>query len=444
MEELYQQLKEYQAANPTMDLTSLFENYQADRARLNMHKKALQSYKQFSFLKVKPQADKPSKISDVYEPFNFPPLNDSVSKLFVDGIQPKIANVGNNSYYSSTRQRKGRQFANYTHEDFLEAYLGKDFTGSPDLNQDPFNETFGFNERIRDMFPDEKKFLKMPKLRADRQKMKDFYGLIKEDGKFKDEAFGNFMGIGDLKKFISEFPRTMIKHPTDPKRDYMSDLAAKYDEIISKQLKRGKKFVRGYDLKVAIDGLKEEYQNDPVLYDREGSLMSARIDEFEAKLTKSLEELETKFNTMPDQPSKEEMEKEMLEYASKKYPDLYEMLMKDGNDHDHTYVSDQEEEEFEKQSMFAPTNQGKSKGKKQKQEKEKDEPVEEIFTYEKEPVVQNSRLKERQSNENLYNISHATRNNRLAVNNYDVKLIQDTADQITEKRKQMFNAMKKQ
>lgn len=134
----------------------------------------------------------------MYEPFNFPPLNDSVSKLFVDGIQPKIANAGNNSHYSSTRLRKGRQFTNYNHQDFLEAYLGKDYTGTPDLTQDPYNETFGFNERIKDMFPDEKKYLKMPRLKEERQKLRDFFGMYKQDGQFKDAEFGRFLAIGDL------------------------------------------------------------------------------------------------------------------------------------------------------------------------------------------------------------------------------------------------------
>ena len=40
-EELYEKLKEYQIQNPTVDVSSLYETYKADRARLNMHKRAL-------------------------------------------------------------------------------------------------------------------------------------------------------------------------------------------------------------------------------------------------------------------------------------------------------------------------------------------------------------------------------------------------------------------
>lgn len=39
-EELYQKLKEYQAANPGMDVTALFESHEAERARILQHKKA--------------------------------------------------------------------------------------------------------------------------------------------------------------------------------------------------------------------------------------------------------------------------------------------------------------------------------------------------------------------------------------------------------------------
>jgi hypothetical protein len=92
IEELYVKLREYQAAHPHMDLTSLFESYEADRARLQFHKRSLQSYKKFEFLKAGINSqDKESTMtnksreSEVYEPFNFPSLEDSVAKVMIDG-----------------------------------------------------------------------------------------------------------------------------------------------------------------------------------------------------------------------------------------------------------------------------------------------------------------------------------------------------------------------
>jgi hypothetical protein len=129
-----------------MDLSSLFENYEADRARLQMHKRALQSYKKFEFLKggVKQAVEKKTKQSEIYEPFNYPGLKDTVTKVFVDGFETRIADAGDNSSFSSTRQRRGRRFDKYTEQEFLESYLGKDYARRPSMDNDPYNETFGY------------------------------------------------------------------------------------------------------------------------------------------------------------------------------------------------------------------------------------------------------------------------------------------------------------
>jgi len=39
-QELYIKLKEYQVKHPELDVTSLFESHEAERARILMHKKA--------------------------------------------------------------------------------------------------------------------------------------------------------------------------------------------------------------------------------------------------------------------------------------------------------------------------------------------------------------------------------------------------------------------
>lgn len=172
VEELYEKLREYQAQHPHMDLSGLFENYEADRARLAMHKRALQSYKKFEFLKAgtgsksqPEEASNKTRQSDVYEPFNYPGLQDSVAQVFTDGTQLKVANTGSNSNYSAARQRKGRRFDRYSEHEFLEDYLGKDYVGRPDLSKDPYNEVFSYHGTLRELFPDEKQYLKMPKVR---------------------------------------------------------------------------------------------------------------------------------------------------------------------------------------------------------------------------------------------------------------------------------------
>lgn len=75
-----------------------------------------------------------------------------------------MANVGFNAKYSAARQRKGRRFDSYTQHEFLEDYLGKDYVGRPDLTKDPYNDMFNNHGTLRELFPDEKEYLKMPQV----------------------------------------------------------------------------------------------------------------------------------------------------------------------------------------------------------------------------------------------------------------------------------------
>lgn len=76
----------------------------------------------------------------------------------------------------------------------------------------------------------------------------------------------------------------------------MSDLVQKYQEVTDKAKQRGKKYVNGFELKSFIDNLKQEYESDTVLYDDEGTLINARIDELNEKFQKTMEEMDAKFN----------------------------------------------------------------------------------------------------------------------------------------------------
>ena len=50
-EELYEKMREFEASNPGVNLTSLFESEALEKSRAQMHKRAFQSYKNFEFLK---------------------------------------------------------------------------------------------------------------------------------------------------------------------------------------------------------------------------------------------------------------------------------------------------------------------------------------------------------------------------------------------------------
>ena len=47
--------------------------------------------------------------------------------------------------------KPGRRFG-YTEEDFIEAYLGKDYARAPNLDVEQ-NYTFGYNESLKNKFP---------------------------------------------------------------------------------------------------------------------------------------------------------------------------------------------------------------------------------------------------------------------------------------------------
>jgi hypothetical protein len=47
------------------------------------------------------------------------------------------------------------------------------------------------------MFPDKNKYLKMPKLKAEQQRLEDFMGLKYEDGKAKDQKFADYLKVAD-------------------------------------------------------------------------------------------------------------------------------------------------------------------------------------------------------------------------------------------------------
>lgn len=164
-EELYEKMREFEAANPGVNLTSLFESEALEKSRAQMHKRAFQSYKNFEFLKAgvkQPKAKSRREESDVFEPYNYPGLKDGVEAVLIEGIQPKILDAGSNSKYSSTKQRLGRRFDQYTETEFLESYLGRDYARAVDLDGEEDNFTFRDQKTIKELFPDRNEFLKYP------------------------------------------------------------------------------------------------------------------------------------------------------------------------------------------------------------------------------------------------------------------------------------------
>jgi hypothetical protein len=106
-----------------------------------MHRRAFNSYKKFEFLKAgiltkdeekRIEKDGKAKKYDLYEPFNYPPLKDSVAHILSDGNQMKVLDAG------EPIRTPGRKFG-YSERDFLDAYLGKDYARAIDLGDNEYN-----------------------------------------------------------------------------------------------------------------------------------------------------------------------------------------------------------------------------------------------------------------------------------------------------------------
>ena len=75
------------------------------------------------------------KDDEIYEPFNYPGVKESMGYLLNDGIQSRVMDSG------LALGNKGRKFG-YSDYDYLQAYLGRDFTRAPRLEDDEIHMTF--------------------------------------------------------------------------------------------------------------------------------------------------------------------------------------------------------------------------------------------------------------------------------------------------------------
>jgi len=75
----------------------------------------------------------------------------------------------------------------------LEAYLGKDYAQAVNLMENPQNQVFGFQESLKELFPDKNKYLKMPKLREEHENLKQYMGFNRVDGQSIDPRMEGFL-----------------------------------------------------------------------------------------------------------------------------------------------------------------------------------------------------------------------------------------------------------
>jgi len=159
-----------------------------------------------------------AQANDIFEPFNYPPLKDSVAAVLTDGIQARINVQGEIS------RKPGRTF-NYTEQDFLESYLGKDYTAKIDLHENEHNQTFGFHETLKELFPDKSPYLKLPALLEAQKRLVEYFGSKHQDGQAIDPQFAALLEGPDAHQLCEDLLRTVDRqHPTDEGRTLGTDI----------------------------------------------------------------------------------------------------------------------------------------------------------------------------------------------------------------------------
>ena len=165
-------MREFEAQNPGVDLTAIYDNEKTEAARRALHKKAYASYKAFHFLKsgvkrgnellAASQADEEElsaakrRLRD-NDRYNFPELDRTVKTvLSADIDMPQLNDAG------EPINKPGRRINGYTSTEFMEAYFGKDATRR--LQTETLDDPLYFPQKsYKERYP-LNSFLKMPAL----------------------------------------------------------------------------------------------------------------------------------------------------------------------------------------------------------------------------------------------------------------------------------------
>ena len=127
-------MRDFEAANPDIDLTAIYDNEKTESARRALHKKAYASYKAFHFLKggvrrgeellsdpAEEELSSAKRRLKENDPYNFPALDKSVKAVLNPDInEPRLTDAGDSI------MRPGRRVNGYTASEYLESYFGKD------------------------------------------------------------------------------------------------------------------------------------------------------------------------------------------------------------------------------------------------------------------------------------------------------------------------------
>lgn len=154
--------------------------------------------------------------------------------MLTDGVQATINVRG------EINRRPGRKF-NYDEGDFLESYLGRDYTAKIHLADNEQNQIFGFQKTLKELFPNKSEYMKLPELLEQEKRAERYVGDKQTDGELADPAFGDHVAEMDQLEFHRSFDSMNdVEHPTEPNRTFLGDFHKEMGNFTAKMAEQGR------------------------------------------------------------------------------------------------------------------------------------------------------------------------------------------------------------
>jgi len=93
------------------------------------------------------------------------------------------------------------------------------------LHENEHNQTFGFHETLKELFPDKSPYLKLPALLEAQKRLVEYFGSKHQDGQAMDPQFAALLEGPDARQLCEDLLRTADRpHPEDAGRTLATDI----------------------------------------------------------------------------------------------------------------------------------------------------------------------------------------------------------------------------
>lgn len=149
--------------------------------------------------------------------------------------------------------KPGRKFT-YTEQDFIEAYMGKDYARTPNLDVEQ-NQIFGYHEAMKYKFPIDK-YMMTPIFEAQQKKLQDSIDWDAMATGKNNTPYSDLIGSINM----DEHEPTMDQeHPTDPNRTLYKDSEQRVNKYFAKRERQGKETFITHEIANIKKEIRDEY-----------------------------------------------------------------------------------------------------------------------------------------------------------------------------------------